>query len=231
MLARLNVDRLLFRLSLSPAGMHLFLSVPTVSIFDVRQTTDGATGGLPILGPAELFSNKMHSTADGAAASEGQGQPTLLLLEFTSGVGGDKSVAASLQNPHLTLDMSFTQSLLRFFVPTFGGGDDATVAQVLPRDIDIRGKYTASRDVTLSRSRRLLADGKSHTLLEYNGCGHRLLLPSATQLAASAAGDTAPRVTTPVIFVGAHCTLRLRNVRVVNSASLHSCVVLGPFAR
>jgi hypothetical protein len=217
MLARLNVDNLLFRLTLSPAGMHLFLSVPTVSIFDIRQTIEG-TGALPILGPAELFS-KLHTA--GGAASE---QPTLLLLEFFSGVGGDKRVAACLQNPHLILDMSFTQQLLRFFVPTFGGGDDATVTQVLPRDIDIRGKYTASRDVTLSRSRRLLADSKSHSTLEYNGCGHRLVLPSAAQLAS---GD-APCA--PAIFVGAHCTLRLRNVRVVNSDSLHTCVVLGPFA-
>jgi hypothetical protein len=152
-LARLNVDKLLFRLSLCPVGMHLFLSVPTISIFDIRQTADG-TGGRPILGPAELFSKQASGANDGKVHRKDAGPPTLLMLEYFAGADGDKSVSASLQNPHLTLDLSFTQMLLRFFVPTFGGGDVGTVAQVLPRDIDIRGKYTANRDVTLSRSRR-----------------------------------------------------------------------------
>jgi hypothetical protein len=67
---------------------------------------------------------------------------------------------------------------------------------------------------------RLVADARAHSTLEYNGCGHRLILPSAAQLARS-------REAWPVVFVGAHCSLRLRNVHVVNSDSLHSCVVLG----
>ena len=66
------------------------------------------------------------------------------------------------------------------------------------------------------RGLRKLGDGKGGL----GGKGVEEADAGAAQLARS-------REAWPVVFVGAHCSLRLRNVHVVNSDSLHSCVVLG----
>lgn len=78
--------------------------------------------------------------------------------------------------------------------------------------------YTATADVYLSPSCRLLADGPGPGDRIYDGGGHRLVLPKGV--------DAEERL--PTILIGAGKTLQLRNVTILHASSLAACLHLGP---
>ena len=75
----------------------------------------------------------------------------------------------------------------------------------------------AEGDLFLCPTVRLLADRPGVSTFAYDGSGHRLVLPDRGHLDEPL----------PLLIVGAGATLRLRNVTIVNSASLALCLQLG----
>ena len=73
-------------------------------------------------------------------------------------------------------------------------------------------------DLWLSPAVRIVADQPGVTSFEYDGRGGRIMLPAKAQL-------NGPL---PLILVGSGKTLILKNVTVVNSASLATCLQLMP---
>jgi hypothetical protein len=78
-------------------------------------------------------------------------------------------------------------------------------------------EHVAAGDMWLSPASRLLADAPDQADFVYDGGGHRLVLPAG--LAESEA--------LPLILIGAGKSMLLRNVRIVNAASLGACLQLG----
>ena len=81
------------------------------------------------------------------------------------------------------------------------------------------GEHKAEGDLWLCPEVRLLADGPDAPEdVIYDGCGHRIVLPS----------DVSPDDPVPLILIGAGRTLLLRHVRIVHAASLPACMQLSP---
>ncbi|GIL84694.1 hypothetical protein Vretifemale_13318, partial [Volvox reticuliferus] len=177
--------------------------------------------------------------------------PSLLALEYRSapaavvgtgggGGGAGHEVAAlsavqalklRLQRPTLVLDFGLLLQLVNFVAPSpvlKGSG---------PRPYETRDiflplhmpYYAHGKDVWLSPEVRLLADAPAGGaappatgfLHVYDGGGGRLVLPPGLS----------PAESLPLIVIGANRALKLKNVRIVNCASLPPCLNLGPGAQ
>lgn len=78
-------------------------------------------------------------------------------------------------------------------------------------------ELVATSDLHLSPLCRLLVDGAGPAERVYDGGGHRLVLPTGME----------GQESTALVVLGAGKTLRLKNVLVVNAASLAAAVHLG----
>ncbi|KAL6745679.1 hypothetical protein V8C86DRAFT_3150873 [Haematococcus lacustris] len=168
------------------------------------------------LGGAELSSRGVTQLA-----------PSLMVLEYRTvppaealGRGSYSGLRARLQQPTLVLDTAFLLSLMAWVAP--GTALTGSVPQPFESRELVLGPepYRAQGDLWLSPEVRLLADSPGLTHATYDGCGHRLVLPP----------DLPPTESLPLLLLGPSCCLTLRNVTVVNAASLAACLLLGPGA-
>lgn len=156
--------------------------------------------------------------------------PSLLTLEYrsvrpTGGSPPAQAIRMRLQRPTLVLDFGLLLRLLNFVAPS------PLLRGTVPRPYETRDVVlpptTApykppEKDVWLSPEVRLLADAPGGPSLQtYDGGGGRLVLPPGL----------APGESLPLIVVGANRALQLKNVRIVNCASLPAVLSLGPGAR
>lgn len=146
---------------------------------------------------------------------------SFLILEWEASPGMvNHSLAIILQKPTFKAELSFLFALTKYFLPDLALG--ASTLPYYSLDVLLAEKtYVAERDVFLSPACRLLADNLCGDIFKYDGGGHRLVLPSRNSL-----GEVLP-----LIIIGAHKTLHLSNVQVVNTASLSACLQLGPGAQ
>ncbi|KAL4858517.1 Vacuolar protein sorting-associated protein 13C [Chlorella vulgaris] len=147
---------------------------------------------------------------------------SFLMLDWAAGPGmTHQALGMTLQKPLLVAELSFLLAITQFVVPTFAFVKDRPIPWVT-HDVALSGKaYVAEGDLYLCPAVRLLADSPGVTAFEYQGNGHRLVLPDKGNLDEPL----------PLILVGSGCTLRLRNVKVVNAASLAVCLQLAPGAQ
>ncbi|KAK3283371.1 hypothetical protein CYMTET_8930, partial [Cymbomonas tetramitiformis] len=140
--------------------------------------------------------------------------PLFLCLEYKRSLS-EVNWDIVLQCPALEVDVRFVVAVCRFFVPTFANGAAEAAAHLLPSDVVFGedGVHRATSDLTLSYTRRLLADTRLHSEYVYDGQGHVLQLPTLDLC--------------PVILIGPNTHLRFRNVRLRCARSLHRYVELG----
>lgn len=127
----------------------------------------------------------------------------------------------TLQKPLVVAELGFLLSVTYFFVPSFSFVKSSPVEYV-SYDILLSAKtpYLATGDIYLSPTVRLLADGdcgEQPVNFEFDGRGYNLVLPPP-----SALGELLP-----LILIGTHGTLRLRNVTIVNAESLPDVLQLA----
>ncbi|KAL4447306.1 hypothetical protein ABPG77_007339, partial [Micractinium sp. CCAP 211/92] len=147
---------------------------------------------------------------------------SFLMLDWAASPGmAHQALAMTLQKPLLVAELSFLLAVTQFVVPTFAFVKNRPIPYVT-HDIALTGEpHLATGDLFLCPSVRLLADTPGACSYEYDGGGHRLVLPDKDHLDEQL----------PLILIGAGRTLRLRSVRVVNSASLAVCLQLAPGAK
>ncbi|GLI59137.1 hypothetical protein VaNZ11_000962, partial [Volvox africanus] len=240
-------------------GMFISATLPTLDIEDLRPGVSPEQR--KVLSTATAAAAAAASNGDGGddgdasagvagVATRRLPSPSLLALEYRSvaatvvgscisGGGGREAAALPgvqalklrLQRPTLVLDFELLLQIVNFVAPSpvlKGSG---------PRPYETRDiflplhttYYATGKDLWLSPEVRLLADAPAGGaappatgfLHVYDGGGGRLVLPPGLS----------PAESLPLIVVGSNRALRLRNVRIVNCASLPSCLSLGPGAQ
>lgn len=138
-----------------------------------------------------------------------------------------QTLCITLQKPLLVAELGFLLSVTKFVIPNFAF-IQSTPLPFASMDVVLSGNgldrepYKAAGDLWLSPSVRLLADAPGDTTsFEYDGCNHRIYLPSREHL----------DELLPLIIVGSGRTLRLKNVTLVNADSLPACLQLAAGAQ
>ncbi len=199
----------------------------------------GSSGSRPVGLPSRLGQQRVPAAAPITSSSSWRAGreestrplvPSLLTLEYRSvrpvdGSPPAQAIRMRLQRPTLVLDFGLLLRLLNFVAPS------PLLRGTVPRPYDTRDivlpPTTApykppEKDVWLSPEVRLLADAPGGPSLQtYDGGGGRLVLPPGL----------APGESLPLIVVGANRALQLKNVRIVNCASLPAVLSLGAGAR
>ncbi|KAK9834254.1 hypothetical protein WJX81_000411 [Elliptochloris bilobata] len=229
-LARFAVGSLWVAFRLTEAGdMALSLSLPRMEGIDLRPwvppehslvvssarsalRTGGTDGGGP---HPDLAGGPDAGAADGVPAS-------FLAIEWHGAAGMAKQkLQVRLQRPTVSAEMSFLLEVITFLVPNLAL-DGAKTAPFRMHDLLLTGPvHKAESDLWLSPETRLLADAPGCDSFEYDGAGHRLVLPEGL----------GPAEALPLILVGEGRTLLLRNVRIVHAASLAACLQLSAGAQ
>lgn len=134
----------------------------------------------------------------------------------------DQTLSITLQKPLLVAELSFLLAVTQFVVPTFSFVRSNPIL-FKSHDILLRNEgFKATGDVWLSPSVRLLADTPySSNTFEYDGQGHRIILPVKDQL----------EELLPLIIIGNSKRLRLKNVTIINADSLAACLQLSAGAK
>ncbi|KAL4443584.1 hypothetical protein ABPG75_011321 [Micractinium tetrahymenae] len=147
---------------------------------------------------------------------------SFLMLDWAASPGmAHQALAMTLQKPLMVAELSFLLAVTQFVVPTFAFVKNRPIPFVT-HDITLTGEPRAAEgDLFLCPAVRLLADTPGVCSYEYDGRGHRLVLPDKDHLDEQL----------PLILIGPGRTLRLRNVKVVNSASLAVCLQLSSGAK
>ncbi len=216
---------------------------------ELRQSVEGLPAPLPLarFGVADLYvlyqnteSGAMHVETcipkveaqdlrpevppeQSLAISSGH-KASLLMLQWDASPGmTSQKLGIVLQKPLFVAELSFLLSVTRFVMPTFSFVKSSPIP-FATHDILLKNKETfvAVDDAWLSPASRLLADAPGVSYCEYDGTEeHSLVLPSRDHL----------DELLPLILIGPACTLRLKNVTVVNADSLAACLQLAPGAR
>eukprot|EP00798_Chlamydomonas_sp_ICE-L_P025166 gene25166-10797_t len=239
-------------------NMFVSIHMPSVSIEDLRPGV--AAEHSLVLSTADVGavqpicnSQDRHNHASG---DEGEAPPwdkdaapltpSLMVFEYRAVRGREsepddpaltQALRMRMQKPTMVVDLRFFMTVLNFVAPQpmlqgavlrkFSSRELFLGPGAVPREFSSRElflgpePYQMDEDLWLSPEFRVLADapGTSHFLLD--GCGCSLVLPphipSSEML--------------PLIMVGADKSLELRNVTILNSDSLASCLSLAPGAR
>lgn len=218
--------------------MVLNTTVGELTVFDVRlmtpadrrtvlgvdsfPDTTAAQGTLP---PPASPSGKAPPPpqSPGGVQQEGAApRPSLLSVDLSKSPTEGTGVSVRLQRPTLMVDVGFLLAVGRFFVPSLAGGTAESAVDVLPRDIRVppshAGCFSATEDVILGPTRRILADRPSEgTEYVFDGRGHALVLPPEPYV------NVADAALNKVILVGPGCTLAIRNARIVRAERLEAC--------
>lgn len=132
-----------------------------------------------------------------------------------------QTLGITLQKPLFVAELGFLLNVTQFVVPNFSFVK-STPLPFVSMDILLTDEpYKAERDIWLSPSVRLLADAPGTSTFEFDGCGHRLVLPSKEHL----------DELLPLVIIGASCTLHMRNVTIVHADTLPACLQLAAGAR
>lgn len=147
---------------------------------------------------------------------------SFLMLQWDASPGMvQQTLGLTLQKPLFVAELSFLLSVTRFVLPTFSFVKSSPIPFATHDILLGKEPLVATEDAWLSPAMRLLADGPGLTACEYDGAGHRLVLPSRDHL----------DELLPLILIGTGCVLRLRNVTIVNADSLAACLQLAPGAQ
>jgi hypothetical protein len=229
-------------------NMLLWLSLPSVCARDLRPrvpkeaslvlstaeigaSTDlggplsgtGATT-LPVSCPRD------RDSSSGGASCSKQGAdaaplPSLLTLQYraVNSIGPEPAAALQvrLQRPTLVLDVGFILKVLHFVAPQ-AGLQGPVPRPYATNEVHLGPEpYCAPDHLWLSPEYRIIADAPGLREAVYDGQGHALVLPAAV-----------PSIEhVPLIVVGRGVSLRLRNVKIINQASLAGVLSLAPGAR
>ncbi|KAL4527774.1 hypothetical protein Ndes2437A_g02912 [Nannochloris sp. 'desiccata'] len=202
-LARFGVANLYVLYQNTESGaMHVETCIPKVEAQDLR----------PEIPPEQSL-----------AISSGH-KASFLMLQWDASPGMvSQSLGIILQKPLFVAELSFLLSVTRFVLPTFSFVK-STPIPFATYDILLKNKesFVATDDAWLSPASRLCADSPGVLYCEYDGTGiHSLVLPSRDHL----------DELLPLILIGPGCTLRLKNLTLVNADSLAACLQLAPGAR
>lgn len=226
-------------------NMMLWLSLPSVCARDLRpgvpkeaslvlstaEIGSGAElgGALSGTGATALPTScpKGRDTPRSSSSSQGPGGPlpSLLTLQYraVNSIGPEPAAALQvrLQRPTLVLDVGFIMKVLHFVAPQ-AGLQGPVPRPYATHEVHLGAEHYAAADhLWLSPEYRIMADAPGLKEAVYDGQGHALVLPAAV-----------PSIEhVPLIVVGRGVTLRLRNVKVINQASLAGVLLLGPGAR
>ncbi len=203
LLARFGVADLYVLYQNTESGaMHVETCIPKVEAQDLR----------PEIPPEQSL-----------AISSGHKASFLMLQWDASPEMSSQSLSVVLQKPLFVAELSFLLSVARFVMPTFSFVKSNPIP-FATHDIFLNNKesFVASDDAWLSPASRLCADSPGVSYCEYDGTGvHSLVLPSRDHL----------DELLPLILIGPECTLRLKNLTLVNADSLAACLQLAPGAR
>lgn len=202
-LARFGVADLYVLYQNTESGaMHVETCIPKVEAQDLR----------PEIPPEQSL-----------AVSSGH-KASFLMLQWDASPGmASQNLGIILQKPLFVAELSFLLSVTRFVIPTFSfvKSDPIPFATY---DMLLKNKesFVATDDAWLSPASRLCADSPGVVYCEYDGTGlHSLVLPSRDHL----------DELLPLILIGSGCTLRLKNLTLVNADSLAACLQLAPGAK
>jgi hypothetical protein len=230
------------------ANMLLWLSLPSVCARDLRpgvpkeaslvlstaEIGGGAElgGGLSGTGATALPTScpKDRDTSSSSSSSSSQAGasgplPSLLTLQYRAVNSLQPEPAAALQvrlqRPTLVLDVGFIMKVLHFVAPQVGL-QGPVPRPFVTNEIHLGAEpYLAPDHLWLNPEYRIIADAPELKEVVYDGQGHGLVLPAAV-----------PSIEhVPLIVVGRGVTLRLRNVKLINQASLAGVLSLAPGAR
>eukprot|EP00887_Chlorella_sp_A99_P001951 scaffold18.g1951.t1 len=232
-LARFAVGglQLAFRNS-EAGGMAVSLCVPRVEARDLRpEAPPGQAQVVSSAHKASFLMLEWSATAGLARQSLAVNlqKPLLVaelsfLLAVTRFVVPSFSLVRNTPLPFVTHDLALLPGK-----PHMADGDlwlspcVRLLADTLPPDgsIGVSGGEGKSQQAGAGAGAGADGDGSCGRVYEYDGQGHRLLLPAKEQLQGQL----------PLVLVGPGSTLRLRNARLANSQSLALCLQLAPGAR
>lgn len=232
-LARFAVGglQLAFRNS-EAGGMAVSLCVPRVEARDLRpEAPPGQAQVVSSAHKASFLMLEWSATAGLARQSLAVNlqKPLLVaelsfLLAVTRFVVPSFSLVRNTPLPFVTHDLALLPGK-----PHMADGDlwlspcVRLLADTLPPDgsVGVSGGEGKSQQAGAGAGAGADGDGSCGRVYEYDGQGHRLLLPAKEQLQGQL----------PLVLVGPGSTLRLRNARLANSQSLALCLQLAPGAR
>jgi len=202
-LARFGVADLYVLYQNTESGaMHVATCIPKVEAQDLR----------PEVPPEQSL-----------AISSGH-KASFLMLQWDASSGmASQNLGIILQKPLFVAELTFLLSVARFVLPTFSFVKSNPIP-FATHDILLKHKESlvATEDAWLSPASRLCADSPGVSYCEYDGTGvHSVVLPSRDHL----------DELLPLILIGPGCTLRLKNLTLVNADSLAACLQLAPGAR
>ena len=220
------------RLARAARGAPVPLASLTLSELDVEWASDGAGGArLVACLPAAAATDerpgvpraRAAALAPGPPPAPGAPPPSLATLAWRRTPDGATSTRLALASPRVAAEPGFLLAALAFAAPASASRLRGQPPPYASQDVLLLDGETLAleRDLHLSPSRRLLADGPGVRRARVDGCGHAIVLPPGVP----------PGDALPLILVGAGAVLEIANAALFGAESLPACLRLGPGGR